>query len=160
MQGTEPQFYFALPRLLAQLRGRSATRTEQNWLETNLVGAAMHLIVFAFAAQLLLANLALWQQVLLLLPVVVLVLLAWVIFFSLNLQLIRLLRAAGLFRGLPNVRIQSVAAGLAVTALAWQLLLAGSWMSVLGLVWIVAVVSNLIAAALLAVTHADAPAAD
>ncbi len=160
MQGSEPQFYFALPRLIAQLRGRNASRTENNWLEANIVGGTMHAIVFLFTARLLLSHLPAWQQVLLLLPVVLLVLLSWMLFFAFSKRLIHLLRAFGLFRNLPNFRLHSVIAGAVVTALAGQLVLAGSWMRVLGLVWIGAVLLNLVAAALLAATHADAPAAD
>ncbi|CAN5693447.1 hypothetical protein BH20VER1_BH20VER1_03840 [soil metagenome] len=160
MQGSEPQFYFALPRFIAHLRGRNSSRTENNWLEANLVGGTMHAIVFLFTARLLLSQLPVWQQVLLSVPVILLVLLAWVLFFLLSLQLIKLLRAAGLFRALPNFRLQSVLAGAGVTALAWQLALTGSSLRVLGLVWIAAVVLNLFAAAFLAATHADSSAAD
>jgi hypothetical protein len=142
MESSEPRFYFALPRLIAKLRGQSASRTEDNWLEANIVGAAVHVLVLLFFAQVLLGSRTLWQQVLFAPVVVAAVWLFWIVFFYLTSRSIKMLRAVGLFRHLPDVRIQSVLIGATVTAFAWQL-------RPLGYVWIAAVALNLLAAAIL-----------
>jgi hypothetical protein len=149
MRSSEARFYFALPRLIAKLLGANSSRSDANWLETNVVGAAIHLIVFAFFAQLLLAGSPAWLQLLLLPPLILLVWLFWIVFFYLTSLLIKGMRATGLFRHLATVRIQSVLVCATATVFAWEL-------RPLGYVWVAAVALNLIAAALL---HADRSAA-
>ena len=148
-------YYFALPRLLARARGHSAERSEQNWLEANLVGALVHGITFIFAARLLVDNRAIWQQVVLLVPLALLVCAWWSLFFYLNALFLKLLRAASLMRSMPDRRAQSLLVGIATTLLAWQLVAAGSWMQVPGLIWIIAVALNLVAAGVLALIHVE-----
>jgi hypothetical protein len=156
-----PRFYFSLPRLIVKLSGGNPSRSERSWIESTIAGGAVHAIVFAFSWHLLLAALPLWKQALLLLPLVVLVLLSWIAFFYLNAQLIKLMRRAGLFRHLANFRIHSVVIGIIVTLFAARFALAGSSiLRAIGLVWIVAVLLNQIAAALLFITHAEQPAAE
>ena len=149
-------YYFALPRLLARSAGHSGGRTEQNWLEANVVGTFVHAIAFIFAGRLLLADCSLWQQVLLLGPLALLVCASWSLFFYLNSLVLKLLRAAGLMRDLPDNRGQSVIVGITTTLLALQLAETGSWTRVAGWIWIIAVALNLVAAAVLALLHADA----
>jgi hypothetical protein len=150
-----PRFYFALPRLLARLAGGSATRSEQNGTEAAVAGTLVHAITFIFAARLLLAGYATWQQALLLLPVLVVVLLWWSVLMYVNALLIKAARRLGLFRESPDRHLQSVLIGMATTAFALHLVAAGSWMRLLGLAWIAAVVLNLAAAAVLALMHAE-----
>ncbi len=152
MQNAEPVFYFSLPRLFARWRGGSDARTEMNWLETNVVGAAVHAVVYLFIAHLLLGGLPMWQQALWLLPLAAFVLLAWLIVLHANSLVVKLLRACGLMRTLPNHRAQSILIGIMTTAFACELLRAGSWLGLVGGIWLAAVILNLTAALALALS--------
>ena len=149
------RYYFALPRLVARLGGASAVRTEQNWFEAAIAGTLIHIITFVFAACFLLTGRGAGQQLLLLVPVALLVLVWWSLFFYVNALVIRLLRGAGLVRDQSDRHLQSVLVGIATTIAAWQLIGAGSWMQLLGATWIAAVAINLTAAAILALMHAE-----
>lgn len=151
----EPQFFFSLPRLIEKLRGRSAARSDRNWLEANVVGAAMHGVIYLCGARWLLTGRPLSEQLLLLLPLAVLLCLWWVMFFGVGAIFIKLLHALGLLSRLPTARPQGVLAGAMVTAFAWQLTLADSWMRAVGWIWLAAVSLNLLAALLLAITDAN-----
>ena len=148
-------YYFALPRLMARLRGTPAVRSEQNWLEAMVAGALVHVIIFLFAAHLLLSGRAAWQQLLLLVPVALLVLVFWSVLMYANALVITLARTAGFLRDRADRHLQSVLIGIATTFAAWQLISAGSWMRLLGLTWIAVVALNLAAAAVLALMHAE-----
>ena len=149
------RYYFALPRLVARLRGGSAVRSEQNGFEAAVAGALVHAVIFLFAAHLLLSGLMTWQQALLLLPVAILVLAGWSVLSYANALVIRLIRVAGLFRALADRHLQSVLIGILTTVAAWQLIDAGTWMRLLGLAWLAAVALNLTAAAVLRLMHAE-----
>ena len=151
----EPRFFFSLPRLMAKLRGGSAARSDKNWFETNAVGTAMHAIVYVCGAHWLLIGKPVWLQLLLLVPLAVLLCLWWMIFFSVSSRVIKLLRVLGLFRSLPDARVQGVFAGIMVTAFAWRLVVTDSPFRLLGWIWLVALSLNLIAALVLAFTNAD-----
>ena len=152
---TLPGFYFALPRLLGRIAGRSARRSEQNWLEATIAGTLVHAVTFIFAALVLLPGRPMWLQVLLLVPLVLLVWTWWSVIMYVNALGIQALRATGFFRESADRHLQSVLIGIATTLFAWHLIAAGSWMRLLGLAWIAAVVLNLAAAAVLALLHAD-----
>lgn len=154
-----PRFYFAFPRLLAKLGGGSAERTDTNWLETNAVGTLIHAIVFLFLAQLFLAGRAVWQQLMLLVPLAILTLLFWMVLFALQTLIIRSARSLGLLRDIRDDRANGVLIGIVTTAFAWQLLGAGTWVRAIAAVWLVAVALNLLAACVLALSNADAPRA-
>jgi hypothetical protein len=149
-----PRFYFALPRLLWWLVGGDARRSEKNGLEANAVGSLLHLVVYAFAFQVLLANRTLSAQLLLLLPLAFLVWLFWLNLIYANSRIIKLLRACGLMRDLPQSRAQGILIGIITTLFALHLLEARGWLAPLGAVWIGAVTLNLIAAVLLALIGA------
>ncbi len=80
----QPQFYFALPRLVASQLGWNAARTERNWLEANIVGGFEHLIWYAFAAHALLHGMPAWEKIALLIPLVVCVWICWLLMIYLN----------------------------------------------------------------------------
>lgn len=149
------EFYFALPRLLARSRANQHMRSEKNSLEANVVGTLNHLLVYAFAFALLLKDLPGWQQVLLLLPLAVLVLIFWLLLLYVNSWIIKLLRAAGLMRALPNNRAQTLLISIVTTAMAGKLLFSEGWPRCVGLLWLAAVGLNLLAATLLAFRHGD-----
>lgn len=148
-----PRFYFALPRLVWSLAGGDAGRTEKNGWEANTVGALVHVVVFAFAFELCLTNRPLGQRLLWLLPLAVLVWLFWTNLIYANSWIIKLLRACGLLRDLPQGRAQSVLIGITTTAIALRLLGGNGWIRGLGAIWLAAVVLNLVAAGVLALTR-------
>lgn len=142
MEKTEPLgFYFALPRLF--LRG---PRSERNWLEANLVGGFIHLLVYLGAFRILLLRATPLRQILLCLPLAFLVWVFWLLTIYLNSLLIRLLRAAGLMREMPDRYAQSLLVGIITTFFAWALIGAGSWLRALGILWMTLIALNLLAA--------------
>lgn len=154
----EPGVYFALPRLCAHWRGRSARRSERNWLEANIAGTLVHLVVYASAFQLLLARQSLWRQVLLCLPLALLVWVFWLLLLYANSLVIRSLRAVRLMRHLPDRRAQTALICILTAVFAVRLLTTGAWG--IGAVWLAVFALNLLAAALLAISQTDVAAAE
>ena len=148
-----PEFYFALPRLVAHLRGHSARRTEKNWVEANIVGTAVMLITFLAILSFLWSGYRPSMQLVLLLPTVVINWVFWQIVLYIDAQIIKGLRAAGLVRGVSNARMQSLFISSITTVLACYLLTAGPLLAAVGIGWICAVFANLLAAMLLAFNH-------
>jgi hypothetical protein len=155
MEKTEPAFYFCLPRLLARWRGGNAARTEMNWLEANIVGGAVHLIVYLFFARLFIGDLEFWQQLLLLAPLVVLVWVWWLLFLYVNSLILKFLRSVGLMRQLADNRAQSILICVTTTVFAIALVASDSWLRAIGVAWIAAVFLNQAAALLLGVSDRD-----
>jgi len=147
------EFYFSLPRLLAQWSGHEVERTERNWPEANLVGILVHLVAYAQAFQVLLLRSPVRQQLLWSIPLAFLVWLLWLIVLYLNSLLLKLLRALRLTRDMPDRTGQSLLILLMITIFAWRLVLAESWLGLIGGVWLAAVALNLLAALLLIFTH-------
>jgi hypothetical protein len=140
-----PRFYFALPRLLTRLAGGHSQQSERNWVEANVVGGAIHLIVFLFAAHQLLGGRTVWQQLLLVGPLLVTFCAFWIIYFYLGWLLLKLVRVR-----MPPDRAHGVLIAIITSAFAWQLLGAGGWLRALGFAWLVAAAANVSAAGLLA----------
>ncbi len=157
MSGVSPNeyagSYFALPRFIAKLRGRSSVRSEGNWLEAYLAGAAVYLISYLFAANLLVAKLGSWQAVIVLPILLFAIWIFWLIVLYVNSLIVKACWICGLCTDLPRNRIQSVLMGILTTAFAAQLIAAGSWMRWVGASWIIAVALNLTAALLFALFH-------
>lgn len=150
METPEPTgFYFALPRLIARLVGGESRRSEQNWTEANVVGGAIHLLMYLAVAQWLLAGRA-WGMAAALLPLSVLATwLFWLPLLYANAVLLKLLRREKMLRTLPNDRAQGLFIGIFVTLLALRLAFLPSWLHLVGIAWIIAVSLNLAAAAML-----------
>jgi hypothetical protein len=145
-----PHFYFALPRLMAKLWGGSAARTQNNWTEANIAGAASFLVSYAAALHLLTATVTTrWKQIVLVLLALLVTWLFWLMALYINSLVIKLLRACGIIRGLPDDRAQSVLIGIITTAFACWVIAANSSLRVIAVVWIAGVSLNLIAAAVL-----------
>jgi hypothetical protein len=149
----QPQFYFALPRLIAMMRGANATRAENNGTEAWVGSVAIYLINYLFFAQFIPVDLRLWQKALLLAGLLFLVWLFWLVVLYLNSLIVKVLRLAGLFRSIPTRRAQSILLGTWATAMAFDLLNRGSWIGEAASIWLVAVAMNLAAAAVLALRH-------
>lgn len=148
-----PHFYFALPRLIAMMRGANAARAESNGTEAWVGSLAIYLINYLFFAQFIPADLRFWQNALLLAGLLFLVWFFWLVLLYFNSLVIRLLRLAGLFRSIPIRRAQSILLGTWATAMALNLLDRGSWIGEVASIWLVAVAMNLAAAAVLAFRH-------
>ena len=159
MHSPEPEFYFALPRLIQAWRGGSAARTETNWGETNFVGGFVHAIVCLGAYRLLLAGLPPLAQWLLVIPLIFLVWVFWPLFFYLTSLLIPVLQNIRLMPRLIRARAQSIMVGIVTTCFALALLRSGTWMRWIGFIWLAAMGLNLCAAALLAFNRTDAAGA-
>lgn len=155
----QPEFYFSLPRLLMKLGGGNARRTEKSWAEGNLVGFAVFGISYLFLARLLPGDHAWWAHLVILAPLGFATFLFWLVALYLNSVVVKLLRACGFMDGVSDSRAQVVLVAVLTTIFAFCLMRAGSWNRVMGTIWMIGVVLNFIAAALLAGRHADDPVA-
>lgn len=144
-----PRFYFALPRLLAKWRGGDPRRAEQNATEAFAGSIGVFGVSFLFFAGSLPATLEAWQRFLLYIPLAFAVWLFWLLVLYLNTLMMKIVRAFGLFRAVPDRHLQSVLIATVATAMALVLVQRGSWMSELAALWIVAVTLNLVAATIL-----------
>lgn len=151
-------YYFALPRFATQWSGNIA-RDESNWLEINVAGLLMHLVVYCFAFHICLSGHSLWQQLILLLPLAFLVWIFWSLLFYFNSLCLKFLRAAGIMRQLPDGRAQSILIGIVVTCFALSLARTGGHFQVIGIAWLILVMLNLTAAGLLALRTSHVSAA-
>jgi hypothetical protein len=148
-----PHFYFALPRLIAMMRGANSRRAENNGTEAWAASLAIYLINYLFFAQFIPTDLKLWQTALSLAVLVFLVWFFWLLVLYFNSLIIKLLRLVGLFLSIPIRRAQSILLGTLATAMAFSLLDRGSWIGEVASIWLVAVAMNLTAAAVLAFRH-------
>ena len=148
-----PRFYFALPRLIATMRGADSRRVENNATEATFGSVAVYLINYLFFAQFVPAALPLWQTALWLGGLVFLTWFFWVLVLYFNSLIIRLFRQLGIFRSIPVRRAQSILLCTWTTAMAFALLERGSWIGEVASIWLVAVAMNLTAAAVLAFRH-------
>jgi hypothetical protein len=149
------RFYFALPRLLAMLRGGDPRRGEQNSTEAWVVGIASYLVSYLFFAQLLPATFDTWLKVVLLAMLAFAVWLFWLLALYVNSLILKLLHSCGLLRSLPARRGQSVLVGTTTTAMAFALLQRGGAPREIGALWLTAVAMNLVAALILAFRHGE-----
>jgi hypothetical protein len=145
--------YFALPRLIRKLRGGEAKRSEENWLEAYLTGAAVYLISYLFAAHFFATGMRSWRTAVVLLLLLIAVWIGWLVILYLHSLIVKLCQRCGLASDLPHPRVQSVLMGIVTTIFAAQLLTASPWLSWIGWLWIVAVALNLAAALLLALFY-------
>jgi hypothetical protein len=149
----QPHFYFALPRLIATMRGAEGRRAEKNGTEAWVGNIAIYLVNYLFFAQFVPAHLQFWPQALLWAALGFLVCIFWLVVLYLNSLMINVGRHAGIFRSIPTRRAQSILLGTWTTAMAFNLLERGSWIGEVASIWLVAVAMNLAAAAFLAFRH-------
>ena len=149
----QPRFYFALPRLIATMRGAEGRRAENNGAEASLGSLAIYVINYLFFAQFVPPHLPILPATLLLAGLVFLVWFFWLLALFVNSLIIKLLRRLGLFRKIPTRHAQSILLGTWTTAMAFDLLDPGTWIGEAASIWLVAVAMNLAAAAILAFRH-------
>jgi hypothetical protein len=149
------RFYFALPRLLAMLRGGDARRAEQNEAEAWVAGIATYVISYLFFAGFVPDALGWGLRGLTLVVLAFLVLLFWLLALYLNSLVLKLLGWAGLFGTIPARRGQSILVATTVTAMAFGLLQRGSLAGEFGAIWLIAVAMNLAPAMILVFRDGD-----
>jgi hypothetical protein len=150
-----PRFYFALFRLLLSFRGGDPRRREQNGVEASIASILIFLVSYFFLAQVIPETYGPFLTTLIFIALAFAVWLLWLVALYLNSLVIRALRSAGLARFVPDRRMQSVLIGITVTAMAVQLLQNGGWPGEIAAIWLIAVVMNLTAAAILAFRHGE-----
>jgi hypothetical protein len=149
--------YFALPRLIRKLRGRSTIRSEDSWLEACALGVVVYVVSYLFVANLLFPKLNWWQTVIALPLLLFGLWIGWLIVLYINSLIAKGCQVIGLCADLPRRRVQSVLMGILTTVFAAQLLTAGPCLRAIGALWIIAVALNLGAALMLALFQ-DGPA--
>jgi hypothetical protein len=145
--------YFALPRLLRKWRGGSAGRSENDWREGYAMGVVVYGISYFFVANIVLHHLHGWRLALALALLLFGQWIFWLIVVYLNSLITKAIWGCGLATNLSPSRVQNVLIGILTTAFAAQLIVAGQWISWLGLLWLAAVCANLGAALLLAIWY-------
>lgn len=155
---SEPEFYFALPRLMAKLRGKSAGRGERNAFEAHVVGAVIFLISYLSSAQFINPRAPAWHIGVLLIILLFVTWVFWLLVLYIDALVLKFLRAIGFFRSTPDAHVQSVLIGILTTTFACELSRRGSWSSIVGIIWLFAVVVNLTAALILALTNGESRA--
>lgn len=148
------QFYFALFRVIALLRGGNARRTESNEFEAWLIAVAVYSIHYLFFAAFMPTNLTEWLTALCFVALAFWIWLFWLLLLYLNSVIIKFLHLCGLFRDIPIRRAQSILWGIVTTAMACNLLNSNPWLREIGAVWLVAVAMNLASALVLAFSDA------
>lgn len=150
-----PRFYFALPRLLALFRHGDSSRGEMNGAEAWAGSIAVFVLSYLFFASLILDRVRGWLAIAAGGALPFLVLLFWLLALYVNSLILKLGRACGLFRALPQRRGQAVLIGITATAMSLQLLQRGALPGEAGAIWLVAVALNLAAAVILAVRNGN-----
>jgi hypothetical protein len=154
MRSAEPvepgRFYFALPRVIQLMRGRSVIRAESNWIEAYFTGVAIYVLTYLLLVELTAPQLSsasiLWLLLLALGPWVL-----WLVVLYFNSVVTRALRRIGRFRTRSNSRAQNIIIGIETTIFAFVIISSATWLRVLGWIWLAIVALNLTAAVVLAV---------
>ena len=150
----EAGYAFALPRLIAQLRGRHARRAEFSRWEAYGLGLLVFGISCVFAANLFLPFVRplLWRWLaLLILPFVIWV--AFLVLYYVNALIIAALRRCGLYRQ-PNNRFQHFVIMSLTTFFAVLFLREENhWLYSLGVFWLTLLGLNLVAIVILNLRH-------
>ena len=121
-QQRQPRFYFALPRLLAKIRGGDSIRAEQNSVEAWSANFAIYLVSYLYFAGFVPALDRWWLRSLIFVALAFLVWLFWLLVLFVNSLILKLLRGFGLLRSLPIRRGQALLLGITATAMAIALL--------------------------------------
>ncbi|MFN2622173.1 MAG: hypothetical protein ABR611_04945 [Chthoniobacterales bacterium] len=150
-----PKFYFALPRLLAKMRGGDAARAERNAAEAWFGSLGIYAISYLFFAGFVPDAWSWWTRALFFVTLAFLVWLFWLVMLYLNSLILKLLHSVNLFRSLPTRRGQSVLVAATATVMAAALAQRDSMVSELGAIWLIATAFNLVAAVILAFSNGD-----
>ena len=155
MNEPSPQFYFALPRLLAKMRGGNASRAERNAAEAWLGSLAIYTISYLYFAAFVPNTWSWWMRAFFFIALAFLVMLFWLVMLYLNSLILKLLHTINLVRSLPMRRGQSILVAATATAMAVALAQRDSIVSELGAIWLIATALNLVAAVILAFSNGD-----
>jgi len=150
-----PQFYFALPRLLAKMRGSDASRAERNSAEAWFGSLAIYATSYLYFAGFVPDAWIWWTRALFFAALAFLVWLFWLVMLYLNSLILKLLDRVSRLRSLPRRRGQSVLVVATATAMAVALAQRDSIVGELGAIWLIVTAMNLIAAVILAFSNGD-----
>jgi hypothetical protein len=142
-------FYFALPRLWQRLRDRGDEVSENNVIEAYVGSIGAFIVTLLWASQVLADGLSGWKFIALALLLVLAVWIFWLLVFYINSLVIKVLQRTGLFRSASNRDAQDVLIGIVVAGLAYQLSILPSGMHYVGILYLIALGLNLMAALLL-----------
>jgi hypothetical protein len=145
----EGGFYFALPRFVNRMRGRSADVSENNAFEARLAGFGLLVLSVASAFQLFAAARHGWLAIPLFALAVLTGSIFWLLAFYLNYLAIEALRMCGLFRQTANRHAQGIFIAIIAAVLAYRLLIPDSWTRWIGIVCLLAIGLNLLTARML-----------
>ena len=146
-------FYFALPRVVNRLRGHSDKVSESNAAEAYLGSIGVFVVTFFFALQLFAGQLTGWQAIPISILLVFAVWIFWLLVFYTNSLVITTLRACGFFRETPNRHAQDILIGIVIAALAYELSIFDSWTRWIGILCLLILAANLLAALFLALSR-------
>jgi hypothetical protein len=147
--------YFALPRLIQQWRGGSPARSENNWIEACVASAGIYLMSYVFAANFVLERLSLWSSIFVFVLLLPGIWILWLIVLYLNSLIVKACWICGALTRSPRNRIQGVLVGTLTTLIAANVAMSGTWLRWIGVIWIIVVTLNLIAAVLLALLYGE-----
>jgi hypothetical protein len=154
-QARSPRFYFALPRLLAKMRGGDPIRAEQNSVEAWGANLAIYLISFLYFAGFIPFFDSWWARALIFVALAFVLWLFWLVVLYVNSLILKFLSSFGLLRSLPIRRGQCVLIATTATAMAVALLQRGALGAEIGAIWLVAIAMNLVAATILAFRNGE-----
>lgn len=146
---TAGRFYFAFPRLVELLNGRSAARAERDRCEAYFGGVAVFAVTYATLNDLFAPESAV-AVLLLVLPLLLATWILWLILFYANSLAVAFSRMVGLLRGLTKARAQSVIICTETTLLAVLLAQRHHAAAIVAWIWLAAVALNALSALTLA----------
>lgn len=141
--------YFALPRLLNRMRGRRADLSESNAVEAYFGSIGIFAVSFLFGLQRAADRLNCWSSIVFGVALVFAIWIFWLFVFYINSLIIKVLRACGFLRGTPNRRAQDVFIAIVVAAMSYRLSILHGWTSWIGILCLLSLSANLIAAVVL-----------
>jgi hypothetical protein len=147
-------FYFALPRLLNQMRSGADKISEGNAAEAYFGSIVAFLVSFLFAWQLFAGPCTGWQAIAVGILLLFAVSIFWLFVFYINSLLIKILRTCGIFRKMTNRHAQDILIEVVVAAFAYELLISVSWTRWIGIFCLLLLGANLVAALLIALSQA------
>ena len=149
MKDIEGEFYFALPRLINRLRGRSDEVSEGNAGEAYFGSFGILIVSLAFGLQLLGTRFGGWRGILVFVFLVFAIFVFWMLVFFINSIAIKVLRACGCFSKTAGRHVQDIFIGVVLAAFACGLSTFDSWTRWLGILCLLLIGINVLAALLL-----------
>ncbi|MDQ6809063.1 MAG: hypothetical protein M3Z64_06510 [Verrucomicrobiota bacterium] len=136
-------FYFALPRLVAMLKGTSSARGATSALEANVVGGFVFGITYLFVWLILHPHPPVWRLAVTAVATALITWMFWLAVCYLNAVVIRIWRALGTLRETRTDRVQSLFVCAETTVFATIVWHCGGWPASVAALWWIGVALNL-----------------